>query len=312
MRTSILSHTLSLTGLALLTAAAQAQTWTAVNNQPPADVSACVLLTDASVMCRSGIAWYKLTPDSSGSYVSGAWSTLASLPAGYNPALYGSAVLGDGRLALIGGQTAARGASSIVGAIYDPRTDSWQTLAAPADAMANELQCTGKVSTAVLPSGKLLVGAPAFRDLALLDPATLSWTAVSPVGKLDASGAARKGWTLLPDGSIFALDVADPAGSERLVLSGPSGGSWATAGNTLQRLHSMARSVDASIQATGCPASTGSAKRGPALLRPDGTIFAAGADGVTGIFIPPAAGSALRGAWRMGPATSSPLNFEDS
>jgi hypothetical protein len=72
--------------LAAFAAVTPAQNWTTINHAPPAGVSLCFLLTDGGVMCQSGSAWYKLTPDITGSYLNGTWSTLASLPSSYNPA----------------------------------------------------------------------------------------------------------------------------------------------------------------------------------------------------------------------------------
>jgi hypothetical protein len=50
---------------------------------------------------------------------------------------------------------------------------------------------------------------------------------------------------------------------------------------------------------------------GPALLRPDGTVFAIGASGFTGIYTPPASGATAPGSWAIGPAMPSGLNVED-
>ena len=54
-------------------------TWQAITT-PPASVDNCLLLTDGSVMCHgyASTQWYKLTPTSAGSYVSGTWTALAS------------------------------------------------------------------------------------------------------------------------------------------------------------------------------------------------------------------------------------------
>ena len=58
-----------------------AGTWTPLANTAPGGVSLMLLLTDGTVMVQNGggNAWYKLTPDSSGSYINGTWTTLASM-----------------------------------------------------------------------------------------------------------------------------------------------------------------------------------------------------------------------------------------
>lgn len=86
--------------------------WQRLINQPPVlDYVDCgpgnpLLLTDGTVMvaddgCQD---WWKLTPDNTGSYVSGTWTQLASLPSGYSPLYHSSAVLPDGRVIIEGGE----------------------------------------------------------------------------------------------------------------------------------------------------------------------------------------------------------------
>src|SRR5689334_21423466 len=83
-----------------------AQSWQNISAPLPRAVSpsAPILLSDGSVLVHNscGSDWYKLTPDSSGSYVNGTWSTVALLPSGYAPLYFGSAVLPDGRLVIEG------------------------------------------------------------------------------------------------------------------------------------------------------------------------------------------------------------------
>ena len=75
---------------------------------------------------------WKLTPDVNGSYVNGTWSQLASLPTGYAPLDYASAVLPDGRVILEGGEyNLGEEAFTGLGAIYDPFSDQWTSLMLP-------------------------------------------------------------------------------------------------------------------------------------------------------------------------------------
>jgi len=102
------------TGLVITTAMA-AQTWEPLTNQPSFNPGAMLLLTDGTVIMHSEpncltctstdySSWYKLTPDINGSYVNGTWTQVASLPSGYAPLYFGSAVLPDGRLIVEGGE----------------------------------------------------------------------------------------------------------------------------------------------------------------------------------------------------------------
>ncbi|HXB74865.1 MAG TPA: Ig-like domain repeat protein [Candidatus Acidoferrales bacterium] len=310
MRTKLLSRAIALACFALVTTLAHAQTWTTLTTRPPAGISLCMLLTDGGVMCQSGSAWYKLTPDSSGSYLNGAWSGLASLPSGYVPDAFASAVLADGRVVVVGGEyNNGNFALTNLGAIYDPNANTWTMLPLPpSTGSPNHLQCIGDAPAAVLADGRLLVGSKLFQDLAVLDPATLSWSIVSATGKTDGFNS-EEGWTLLPDGSFFTLDVKNAPSSERFLLTGPAAGIWANSGNTLQDLHTPTTSGP--ITAPGCPVYNPPGEIGPTLLRPDGTVFAVGANGFTGIYTPPAAGSTDPGAWAQGPQLPSGLNVED-
>src|SRR5258708_25519011 len=101
--------------------------------RPPESFTLAFLLTDGTVMVQGDAAsrpgttvsaWYKLTPDAFGSYVHGSWSQLASLPAGYVPYAYASAVLADGRVVIVGGEyNQGLFTLSAPGAGYDPRPD---------------------------------------------------------------------------------------------------------------------------------------------------------------------------------------------
>jgi hypothetical protein len=60
-------------------------TWVPITRPAPGPVCLMLLLPDGTVMAANqpfsaiGRAWYRLTPDSHGSYVNGTWSTLSSM-----------------------------------------------------------------------------------------------------------------------------------------------------------------------------------------------------------------------------------------
>ncbi len=98
------------------TAATQSQ-WTPLTNQlctgnnPCFPAGVTMLLTDGTVIVHEEQDggeqnWYKLTPDAFGSYVNGTWSQVASIPGALNyaPLFFGSQVIADGRLTVIGGE----------------------------------------------------------------------------------------------------------------------------------------------------------------------------------------------------------------
>jgi len=102
----------------------------------------------------------------------------------------------------------------------------------------------------------------------------------------------------------LTLDVANAPAAERLVLSaGATTGTWTSAGPTAGDLHTPSSS--ASLSAPGCPVYHPPGEMGPALLLPDGDVFAIGASGLTGIYSP---GS---NTWVAGPVVPNGLNIED-
>lgn len=104
-------------------------------NQPTFEASQEILLTDGTVMVQAYETgnWYRLTPDSSGSYINGNWSQLASMPSGYAPLYFASAVLPDGRVLLEGGEYngGTTPTETNLGAIFDPVADTWTSVGAP-------------------------------------------------------------------------------------------------------------------------------------------------------------------------------------
>ncbi len=77
-------------------------------------------------------AWYKLTPSSTGSYVDGTWSKIASMPTGDDPLYFASAILPDGRMIVEGGEYL--GGTPVwtnKGAIYNPVSNKWQSVTPP-------------------------------------------------------------------------------------------------------------------------------------------------------------------------------------
>lgn len=266
-----------------------------LTNQPPDGAGIGFLMTDGTVIFQgAGVSdWHKLTPDNSGSYLKGTWSQIASLPAGYLPLYFASAVLADGRLVILGGEyNNTNFVLTNLGAIYDPMADTWTTLSAPSG-----WDYIGDSPAAVLPDGQFLVGRKLDMQLAELDPATLQWTAAASTGKSNFN--AEEGWTLLPDGSILTVDVFNAPNSERYL---PSINSWVSAGSTPADLHSPGNGK-CLVYPGGCYLPPGEV--GPAMLRTDGTVFATGSKSATGaghtaIYTPPVMLTGA-GTWTAGP-----------
>jgi len=247
-----------------------AQTWTPLNHQPNFAASTALLLTDGTVMVHDAGAqnWWKLTADAAGSYINGTWSQLASLPAGYSPLYYASAVLKDGRVIVMGGEyNFFNPVWTTLGAIYNPLTNKWKSMGHPA-----VWTTIGDAESTTLANGTFMLANCCTKEAALLDAKTLAWTAVG-TGKADIND--EEGWTLLPSGKVLTVDAFTGTNSE---LFDPLSGVWSSAGSTVVSL------VD-----------PGSSELGPAVLRPDGTVLATGATGHNAIY------NTITGVWSAGP-----------
>ncbi len=238
-----------------------------MTNEPSFAAGLSMLLTDGTVMSQdTGTAnWWKLTPDNTGSYVNGTWSQLASMPGGYAPLYFGSAVLPDGRVIVEGGEYLDDNATwTTKGAIYDPKTNHWTAVAPPTG-----WQSIGDASGIVLPNGTYMQSDCCTSNLALLNPTTLKWTSTGS-GKQDEND--EESWTLLPDGTILTVDANNTAGLTNSEIFDPTTGMWTNAGSTIVQL------PDLTAQGGG------SHEIGPGVLRGDGTVLETGGTGHNAIY----------------------------
>jgi hypothetical protein len=281
--------------LSVFTAIAGAQSWQPLTNQPDFTAGHMLLLTDGTVMVHhedpnDGYSdWYKLTPDINGSYVNATWSQLASLPSDYGPLFFGSAVLADGKVIVEGGeQNFSQYVWTNMGAFYDPIANTWTNVNPPSG-----WTTIGDASTVVLFNKTLMLANCCSRQQALFNESTLTWTATGS-GKFDSND--EEGWTLLPTSNVLTVDaytdLNDPNGTNS-ELYNPSSGSWSSAGSTVVQLWD----------------SHGSYEVGPTVLRPDGTVFATGANGAgaghTSIY------NWSAGTWTPGPDFPNGLDIAD-
>jgi len=260
--------------VALLAAASvPASASSVVNLTHPAPDGALtqLLLTDGRVIVQgySENDWWALTPDNTGSYVNGTWKQMANLPSGYVPLYVASAVLADGRLVIAGGEY-LNGQFSFTNksAIYDPIKDKWTDITPD----KHLLPFIGDSPATVLADGRFMVGEKFKKSVFALDPKTLTWSQLASDRKNDFN--AEEGYTLLPDGSVLTFDVKDHPQSERYL---PKRGRWASAGSTVVDLRGAQNCCGNCIPygpKGKCYDPPGEV--GPAILRPDGTVFAAG------------------------------------
>ncbi len=91
-------------------------------------------------------------------------------------------------------------------------------------------------------------------------------------GKFDRNN--EEGWTLLPNGNVLTIDtytgVAYNKTGKHLEIYNPSSGKWMSAGSTGVQLWDSKGACGGPTKATY--------EIGPAVLRPDGTVFATGSN----------------------------------
>jgi hypothetical protein len=286
--------TIALSALASVPAGAESL----VNLARPAPDGAItqLLLTDGRVIVQ-GFAendWWALTPDNKGSYINGTWKQLANTPSGYVPLYVASAVLADGRVVIAGGEY-LNGAFAFTNksAIYDPIGNKWTDITPD----RHLLPYIGDSAATVLEDGRFAVGEKFKTTVFALDPKTLAWSELPSKNKNDFN--AEEGWTLMPDGSVLTFDVKAHPQSERYL---PKRGKWVSAGSTVVDLRGPQNCCGRCIPygpKGKCYDPPGEV--GPAMLRPDGTVFAAGAQPEGGGPAHTAIYNPATNKWKAGP-----------
>ncbi len=252
-----------------------AGTWQGLVNQPPFHTSTMLLLSDGRVMVQEEATphWHALTPDASGSFVSGTWSTLADMS--FWRRYYASGILRDGRVIVVGGEQSGAGGDTNRGEIYDPVADSWTPISLPPWPQVGDAVCC------VLPEGRLMIGSLPTPECLIYDPATDSWTAAAN----KAVRSNEETWILLPDETIVTVQCWEPYRSERYSTSSNA---WKDEGKPPVML------VDPVMHEIG-----------PAMLMYDGKVIWFGAAnahgrGKTAIYTPPPIYTGT-GTWAVGP-----------
>jgi uncharacterized repeat protein (TIGR03803 family) len=250
--------------------------WIPLVNQAPAGTGTMLLLTDGTVLMQQAgpsSTWYKLTPDSSGTFFDGTWSTIAAMS---TPREFGgSVVLPSGKLLFVGGEYSD--GSSIAtelntGEIYDPVANHWSAI------LPFPQSAFGDGSLELLASGKVLAGYLDGPQTYLYDPATDVWTASGT--KLRADRSDEESWVKLPDGSILSYDI------------------WASISSGTSTAQRYVPASQTWVNADTLPVALSSSPEnelGPGVLLPDGRVFFIGATGNTALYSP------ASNTWTAGP-----------
>ena len=247
------------------------------------NVESMNLMSDGSVLVQSGSdsaskTYYKLTPDSSGNYINGALTQVAS--GNLERLFFATNLLPSGKLFALGGEYSGPQTTSNwtnTGEIYDPVANTWTSI-------PNFPQTQfGDDPTIVLPNGNVLAGYLGNAQTYVFNTTSNTWSA-GP-SKIHSDRSDEETWVLLPNnGGILSYDVFSASGTTAQRYDIPSN-SWQNAGTLAAPLTS----------------STFGSELGPALLLPDGRVFQVGANSNTALYTPPALAGNSTGTWAAGP-----------
>ena len=278
-------------GIAIAQEPFSAGQWTKISATPQSGIGHTLLLTDGSVLainsaCNVTGNWYRLVPDSTGSYINGTWKSGGTLPAGYNPLYFASAVLPNGNVIIVGGEyNACNSVWTTLGSMYNAKANKWSIIPAPTG-----WATVGDAQSIVLPNGKFMLANCCTTDEAIATVGTtVTWTATG-AGKADIND--EEGWTLLPNGNILTVDANNTADLKHSEIYTTATGTWASAGSTV-------------VQLDDTSTTTNSHELGPMVLRPNGTIIASGATINNAIY------NVATGKWSAAPKFGGSLDAAD-
>jgi|GEM_PF-6032464 len=255
----------------------QTGTWTALTKSPAnGNNGVMLLLSDGRVLCQNntGTGWNILTPDASGSYQNGDWTSADDMDS--SRTFYTSEVLQDGRVFVAGGEYGSGGNE---GATYNPLTDLW----------SSELDFGQRISDAISEirgDGSVIIG-PVNGD----QRNTILWFSNNTftAGPRTNRSTNEATWIKLEDNSILTVPKNSML-SERYI---PALNKWLNDGSVPVNLYSPV-----------------GAETGGALLLPDGRAFFIGGSNNTALYTP--SNDTTDGTWAAGPALPNSLTAPDA
>jgi hypothetical protein len=300
-------------------------TWTALTTDLPdqsGGTGNMMLLSDGTVMVQSSgdlsnQNWYLLSPDKTGSYVNGTWSSLA--PMNTKRLDYSSVVLPSGDVMVLGGEYSnpvstpglAKSFTNLT-EIYDPVANTWtQTAPVPVSRPYDPttgMRGWGDQPAEVLPDGTVLVPDGVNTSTYIYNPESNTW--IEPdlntnppqypgLVRLNGDTSYEENWAKLPDGSILAvpsLGTEVTTGQRFVPGATPAADAWVAAGSITSSGPLVLRSggpnhVDPEL--------------GPAFLLPDGRVWCLGGNSSTALYTP------STDSWVQGPDIPDSLTGAD-
>lgn len=262
----------------------QLGTWVPLSTLAPSSSGGLMLLlSDGTVMAKSesgggdgiGSTWMRLTPNASGSYINGTWSTMTTM--NFTRLYFSSQVLKDGRVYVAGGEY---GTGLTNGEVYDPMANTWTNTPLPGGNVsdANSIMLDdGRVLQALV-TGNL-------RPTVIYNPSTNTYAA----GPSSLGIHNESSWVKLPDNSVLFVDRLS-TNSERYI---PASNTWIADATVPVALYDPF-----------------GLETGAGLLLADGRAFFIGSTGHTAFYTP--SGSTANGTWQAGPDVPNGLGAPDA
>ena len=250
-----------------------------------------MLLTDGTVMAQeAGVTnvWYRLTPNSSGSYSSGTWSTTSIANMGTQRLYFASNVLANGNVFVMGGEYSGSSGSendNNTGQIYNTATNTWTNVGTfPNSAFGDD-------PSTLLTSGNLLTGYIGGPQTYIYNVSTNSFSATTG-NKPDNDQSDEEGFVKLPNNDVLDYEVFYNTGSTpgHAALYNPTTNTWTNTGTVPVALSSSAAGYEL----------------GPSGLLPNGDVFQVGGNDNTGLYNP------TTNTWTAGPSIPGGLESDDA
>jgi hypothetical protein len=270
-----------------------ASPWTPLVNQAPDYAGTMMLLSDGRVMVQGyvpGNDWMTLSPDASGSYVKGTWSTIA--PMSTTRLYYASNVLPSGKVFLLGGEYSDFNYDinwTNTGEIYDPVANAWSSIATFPDPSGH----FGDDPSMLLSNGKdVLLGGGAYEGGITYVYHSDTNTYSAPIFKVYNDSSDEETWVKLQDGRVLTYDIF-----ASIFINGGNNAGFAEVFDPTTNKWSSISPADGTANGA-IPALSNpfvGYELGPSMLLQDGRVFVLGATGHTAFYNP------STNTWSAGP-----------
>jgi hypothetical protein len=227
-----LFRTLGLPAVVALTlvGSASGQTWTKLTNQPGVNVGPMLQLRDGRILVNESQSpdpgvWKILTPDSTGSYVNGTWSSGGTMQSGYEPIYFGSQVFLNGTQVAVEGGEYNQGSAvwTTLGSLAT--VTPWGSITWTSNGPPSGWTTIGDAESVTLFNGKYMQANCCTSQNAIYNGPN-SWTTT---GSVHQGNNDESGFTLLTNGKVLTVDTKSAGScgtSKASELYNQSTGTW--------------------------------------------------------------------------------------